>query len=141
LFLVLSGAGNGAGSGVAEYGGGDLADRGMFDEFFRAERFGAEFLFGPVYDAYHREGCGAGIEEIIIAGGDGHSQLSTDTDNPLLDRCLTVRVARLTHLLAHGEMEAVDGAVDEAVVVELVFAGYEYVAESFEAGGTAEFFE
>src|SRR6202522_3637960 len=115
--------------GVADYGGCDLAYAALLDELFRADRFGAEFLLGPGYYAYHRKGSAAGIKEVIVAGRDRQPKLSTDVDNPLLDRCLAVRVTRLTHLLTHGEMETIDGVINEAIAVELIFASHEHIAE------------
>jgi len=141
LFLVLSGAGYGAGSDVAEYRGRDLADRALLDELFRAERFFAEFLLDPGNEAYHRKGRAAGLEEVVIAVGDGQPQLSTYVDNPPLDRGLTALVARLTHLLTHGKWKTIDSAVNEAIVVELICAGHEHVAESLETGRATELFE
>lgn len=135
---MLSGASSGADSGVAEYGDRDLTDRALLDEFFRAERFGAEFLLGPGYESHYRQGGATGIEEVIVTGGHGQPQLSADVDNPLFDGCLAVRATRLTHLLTYGETETIDGTVDEPVVVEPVFASYEHVAESLEASRTAE---
>lgn len=136
--LVLSGAGNGADSAVAENSGRDLSDRTLLDELFRSERIGAEFLLGPGHEAYYRKGRAACVEEIVIAALEGYPQLSTDVDNPLLDCSLAVRVARPTHLLTHREMETTDGAVNETIVVELIFTGHEDITESLEAGGAAE---
>jgi hypothetical protein len=131
---MVSGAGNRAGHGIAGDSGRNLADQALLDELLWAERSDPEIRLGPGNDPDHRQGGAASLEEVIIAGGHRQPQLSTDVHHPLLDRRLAVLVARLTHLLAHRELEAMDGAVDEAVVVEFIFASDQDIAEPLEAG-------